>query len=250
MTPHSTAKSRIPMASKYRTVAPSGFQAPAYVASWLGDRQNTILHHGFTADQIGLGWWEATLSKTGLSGFTVRIDPFHSGNGKLTRSDLFRLGADASDEDKVLDLLLHVLAWGSGLSRRQNIARLSAFSSPHDRETNTALLLAARDHARGGTAESTRLAYSTLVRSGGGKIPGLGPAFFTKFLYFAGGCAGSVPPLILDARVAGQLYGAGWTELPRSRNKSGWGYSYNWYTDTYVSYCESIARWATNLRGT
>jgi hypothetical protein len=75
-------------------------------------------------------------------------------------------------------------------------------------------------------------------------IPALGPAFFTKFLYFAGVGEGSTPCLILDARVAASLYEAGWTDLPRSARKNGYSFSYNWYTDTYVSYCELLKRWA------
>ena len=75
-------------------------------------------------------------------------------------------------------------------------------------------------------------------------IPALGPAFFTKFLYFAGKGRGTTPCLILDARVASSLYEAGWTDLPHSARKNGYSFSYNWYTDTYVSYCELLQGWA------
>jgi hypothetical protein len=49
-------------------------------------------------------------------------------------------------------------------------------------------------------------AYGFLL-AGPGKIDGLGPAFFTKFLYFMGygRAGGTLQPLILDSRVARNL---------------------------------------------
>ena len=84
-----------------------------------------------------------------------------------------------------------------------------------------------------------RAAYSSLIRPGRGVIDGLGPSFFTKLLYFAGGGELKHPCLILDANVARSLHDLGWTSLPRV-----WA---NWYTDTYVSYCELLHRWAGEL---
>lgn len=71
-------------------------------------------------------------------------------------------------------------------------------------------------------------------------IPGLGPAFFTKVLYFASETTTGTRCLILDARVAANLYSAGWKTLPHR----GGNFSYNWFTTTYVDYCELLARWA------
>ncbi|MHA7132459.1 8-oxoguanine DNA glycosylase OGG fold protein [Oerskovia turbata] len=77
----------------------------------------------------------------------------------------------------------------------------------------------------------------------GARVPGLGPAFFTKVLYFVGGeelqVRGAVRCRILDARVVGSLRSSGWESLPKG--------NYNWFADTYVSYCELSARWAGEL---
>ena len=83
-----------------------------------------------------------------------------------------------------------------------------------------------------------------MIRRGGGVIPALGPAFFAKYLYFVGAGEGSTPCLILDARVASSLYEARWTDLPHSARKNCNSFSYNWYTDTYVSYCKLLRGWA------
>jgi hypothetical protein len=83
-------------------------------------------------------------------------------------------------------------------------------------------------------------AYSALIRRGDAQIPHFGPAFFSKFLYFA---SGNTTPrcLILDARVARSLWALGWSIAPTYRGRS---FNYNWYTDTYVAYCSLLGSWA------
>jgi len=61
-----------------------------------------------------------------------------------------------------------------------------------------------------------------------------------SFLYFASEGA-QQRCLILDARVARSLFDLGWSIAPTYPTKT---FSYNWYTDTYVSYCELLSRWA------
>jgi hypothetical protein len=145
--------------------------------------------------------------------------------------------ADAT-EDEVLSLFWHVLAWGTGQSQRGNVTRIQSFVDASDRVRNVALLKDAAAFARNGDAAA---AYRTLIRRGGGQIRGLGPAFFTKFLYFASEGTNGTRCLILDARVAGSLRRAGWLSLPWSERS---GFNYNWYTATYASYCELVGRWA------
>lgn len=236
------------MASNYDTIAPNGLPAPAYANSWLGNREETILRHGFSEQLLGLDWWHRELKKAGLEAYTPRVDPIGGDSGLLTRSDLFALGAQADGEAAMLTFFFNVLAWGSGPSRRHNKTRIEAFADERARSNNLQLLHNAAEEARSGTAQGTRHAYSTLIRRGGGQIPGLGPAFFTKFLYFVGGGKGEIPCLILDARVARSLHSAGWGSLPQLKTRTGWSYSYNWYTNTYVSYCELLARWAREAR--
>ncbi|WP_155990570.1 hypothetical protein [Paraoerskovia marina] len=215
---------------------PPGFEPPAWTGSWLGRRNEVILDHGFTADQLLPSWWDEKLESAGLAGHSIDIPSHGGGAPRLTRRDLFVMASDldeGSPDDDYLRLLWHVLAWGSGRSRRNNLQRIAAFTDPELRQERVALLRSATVAARQGDAA---IAYGTLIRRGGGKIPGLGPAFFTKFLYFVGSGNAAHACLILDARVAKSLHTAGWSTIP-----SG---SYNWYTETYVAYCELLARWA------
>ena len=136
-----------------------------------------------------------------------------------------------ANDDEVLSLLWHALAWGSGSKLRQNRRRLDSFVGPRAK-ANVDLLRSAAELSQ----SSPGVAYGSLIRHGGEVIGGLGPSFFTKFLYFAG--AGSLrhPCAILDARVATTLNVLGWKSL-----RPGWS---NWYTVTYQSYCDLLRRWA------
>ncbi len=155
----------------------------------------------------------------------------------LTRGDLFEMGASLSSDQEVLNFVWHVLAWGSGTNQRNNDARVESLKGD---PANVALLRHAVDAAKQG---DIREAYSSLVRPGRAAIPSLGPAFFSKILYFAS--EGVTPRcLILDARVAQSLYGLGWN---MSRGVAPKSFSWNWFTDTYVSYCGTLNRWAKEI---
>ncbi|WP_120285293.1 hypothetical protein [Rhodococcus rhodochrous] len=78
-------------------------------------------------------------------------------------------------------------------------------------------------------------AYDTLYPRGAPAIAHLGPAFFTKYLYFSGAGAPDHPSLILDSRVAATLVDIGWTSL---HPETGWP------AETYERYCSLLARWA------
>lgn len=232
-------------------IAPADLQLPAYVRVRLGDRAHYISEHGFADDRLGLDWWNAALRAATLGEFRVSVDPADNGSRRLTREALFQLGDTANergwDRDSTLTLLWHVLAWGSGTSRRTNLTRIKAFAGTDSTAGHHVDLLAeAAKHAR---ARSPRAAYSTLIAPGRGKIPGLGPAFFTKFLYFAAGDNTQHGCLILDARVAANLYAAGWSALPHRAVRGRPTFSYNWYTETYSSYCDILWRWAQSVEG-
>jgi hypothetical protein len=72
-------------------------------------------------------------------------------------------------------------------------------------------------------------AYETLYPSGRTLLKYLGPAFFTKFLYFAGRGVATHPCAILDRVVAANLRGRGWDGLR----------SAGWSAVTYEQYCET-----------
>ncbi|MBY9074230.1 hypothetical protein K1X13_05280 [Nocardioides sp. WL0053] len=188
------------------------------------DRTEYIDRHGFGRAQLKPEWWIKR-------GVTIHLPSSADGEPVLTRSDLFQMADHVSDDDSLLAVLWHVLAWGSGTSRRNNDRRIDSCKQ------HISLLKLAFDAARG---SDPRTAYGTLIRRGGAKIPHFGPAFFSKFLYFAS--EDSTPRcLILDARVARSLWSLGWSMAPTYRGRS---FSYNWYTDTYVSYCALLESWA------
>jgi hypothetical protein len=210
-------------------VAPEGLSIPeAVLAALESSSLERVRNQGVDVDP---SWWEQHIKATDLPGAVLSTVPGRRGRA-ITRAQVFQVAAritegDDSDE-AVLSLLWHALAWGSGRRYRQNDRRINALRS------NDAVKLLRRA-AEVSTVEP-RAAYSILIRRGGGVIEGMGPSFFTKFLYFAGAGQPQHPCLILDANVAKALHHQGWTSL-----RPGW---LNWYTDTYVSYCELLARWA------
>ncbi|CEH10546.1 Protein of unknown function [Propionibacterium freudenreichii] len=94
-------------------VPDSSLVMPEYVRPWLGDRPSTVLDHGFGPRKVGPEWWQRELAGHTLSQSVSTFD--HDGEERLTRSDLFRLGATAvqpdADDDAILTFLWHVLAW-------------------------------------------------------------------------------------------------------------------------------------------
>lgn len=90
------------------------------------------------------------------------------------------------------------------------------------------------------TARTDPAAAYTLIYPGGGTlVASLGPAFLTKFLYFAGHGAAGHPCQILDSRVASALAKAGWASL---------GPHGGWPPATYQRYCDLLARWGGQLQ--
>jgi hypothetical protein len=206
--------------------APVGISPPpALLEETRGQsRSRYVLEHGPTEGDIKPAWWSE-------EGIQLSFRKTNGNSPRLTRSDLFAMGENIGSDNDVLLFVWHVLAWGSGGSRRNNRQRIAGCGA------HVKLLRQAYDAAR---ASDPRAAYGSLIRRGGAVIPQFGPAFFTKFLYFACGSA-SPRCLILDARVARSMYRLGWNMAPTYPTKN---FSYNWYTDTYVSYCDLLHVWA------
>lgn len=119
-------------------------------------------------------------------------DSLGAEGSEISRGDVFDIAKSARSDGEWLPLLAATFAWGYGPSGL-GYARF--------------LKIAARD----GVEESLKGAVDVLDAAGSvaaykqlqGEVRGLGPAFFTKFLYFAQGTRPLPPgPLILDARVA------------------------------------------------
>lgn len=126
-----------------------------------------------------------------------------------------------------LDAFIAVMAWGYGRVgygpfRVRRV--LASVPDPGER-----LEAAADELARGGPTE----AYAFLGDGGVPRLPGLGPAFGTKFLYF---CSrpGDRTALILDRLVAAWLRTNTGLRLNEAR----------WSAPAYRRYLEAMSRWA------
>ncbi|MFJ5985902.1 hypothetical protein [Lentzea sp. NPDC092896] len=162
-------------------------------------------------------WWRDEIGARHLPGRPPTEDA-------LTRA---QVGAPGDD---VFTLLWRTLAWGSGSYLRLNARRLTSIAADVPRCED--LLTRAADLSRSDPAS----AFALLRPGNRNAIRYLGPSFFTKFLYFAGGGAPDHPCLILDRVVATRLRDeCGWASLHRQGP---------WPVETYERYCGLLARWA------
>jgi hypothetical protein len=177
-------------------------------------------------------WWNGELDRLRLPARPLELSVQDERQG-LSRRDVWR-HADAAlaDDEALLGLLLHSLAWGAG--HRLRLCRKRLESVADDVAATVAVLRQAAEISRSDPVA----AYSTLYPGGGAAIRWLGPAFGTKFLYFAGGGNPNHPSLILDSQVATVLHRRGWTSL-RSGGR--------WPATTYGRYCDLLRRWATEM---
>ena len=214
----------------YSRTAPAGLRLP----DWLADRAHDLEHslpvvdHGFSRSELGPEWWLAKGIDLEFPGADVTGERF------LTRGDLFRMGEGVHDEASLMKFCWHVVAWTSRGSRRNNVRRIESLAA------HTDVLREAYELAYDGDVAG---AYSALVLPGRARIPHFGPAFATRFLYFAS--EGADPRcLTLDARVSQALSQVGWA---MSASVAHGTFSHTWPVDTYVSYCELLESWAVQL---
>lgn len=121
---------------------------------------------------------------------------------RVTRQSLLISAKDVQTEDDAVDFYVRVCSWGVGPMAR-GVARCV---KPLHQPGAANALLATHSMVRPGHVLH---AYSSLWR-GDNRIKFLGPAFFTKWLYFSAygdWKSEALAPLILDARVAKAL---GW----------------------------------------
>jgi hypothetical protein len=173
-------------------------------------------------------WWADRLGAT-----TFVDELFDAPDESLTRAQLFELGASAGESPRhARQLLWATLAWGTGRRHRHNRARLYAMVDGGDELSETLRAAAATCRTDVGAAYRQLQPYRNAVSH-------LGPPFFTKFLYFAGGGSDTHPCLILDSMVARSLRrDCGWASLTGR---------YTWPASDYVAYCELAGRWAAQL---
>ncbi|WP_087062838.1 8-oxoguanine DNA glycosylase OGG fold protein [Corynebacterium glutamicum] len=150
----------------------------------------------------------------------------------VSRQRLFELGDSVETEEDAVSFYVAVCSWGAGTSAQQTYRCAQPLHQPGA----PGRLLEGLKVAAAGSAEE---GYFTFNHSGPAKIRGLGPAFFTKLLYFAAGRPGPADvrhPLILDKRVAHAL---------------GWAKRAGWRTAEYSQYLDLVeqlhARWRPDL---
>lgn len=188
--------------------------------------------------RVDLGWWNAALEDRGLQGRVHGVDESGShradeGYASISRRQLFEQADRAAESpESALQLLWQSLAWGAGTSARNMHRRLDSVKARPDEVAEELVRVA------GESRKDAAAAYEALRPGGRTLIKYLGPAFFTKFLYFAGQGNADHPCLILDARVAQSLHRHGWDSL-----RSGGG----WPAATYERYTDLLHRWAGDL---
>jgi hypothetical protein len=173
-------------------------------------------------------WWEkyvpVELWPSGLTGLPSSTD--RPGYQRINRQDVFALAADNTPQGRV-GLLLGAYIWGTGPSAFLVGRRARTFTRTDIDEIGQRLQAVDRLLA----SEGPIAAYASLTRGAPNSIRFLGPAFFTKYMYFAAGHLTDVSPspLILDRKVARALRKA----------HAGWSIgTHGWSADTYGRYLD------------
>lgn len=185
-----------------------------------------VLSHAVSVDTAR---WKKELSVRGLPGPTGKLNG--SGIVPLSRADVFSVADQEPSPESALQLLWYSLAWGLGTRAPRLHARLNGIAEDERKAAN--LLMEAWGLAR--NEADAEKGYSVLTTDKGrGRIKWLGPAFSTKFLYFAQGSTKAPSYLILDAVVARNLRATAWPSAPSTA----------WWPSTYGAYCLLMKNWA------
>ena len=143
----------------------------------------------------------------------------------LSRADVFDLAASArssnTDED-LYSLFWHVMAWGIVGSFRNAAPMAREAQTPEGRDKIVKAMRRASTLSYAGELQEAYATFNTRL-----KVRQLGPAFFTKMIYFTGDRDSGRPRgLVLDDRVrgalfalTGQWYGAEGSKAAKSYDK-------------------------------
>jgi hypothetical protein len=160
-------------------------------------------------------FWPSQLDQTELD---------DNGYRWISRDDVFAIAAD----DSALHTAVASTVWGVG----KWAFRVGRFVKPFTKNRETV-----EDNLRRASAvlaaDGPVAAYEAMMRGGSAWTRFMGPAYFTKFLYFAGYRSDAeLKPLILDRRVARALRGRG-VFGPKTGNTNWPSHLYR----TYLEYC-------------
>jgi hypothetical protein len=193
-------------------------------------REDAVLDHAETVD---LDWWNA--DHADLPGLPVTAAGRRAGRPKLSRREIFTLAEDAVTDQTgtgALRLLWHACPWGTGTNQRGNDKRIvGVMANPDERAQ---LLLKALRLSRTDPAA----AFALLRPGRGNTIKGIGPGFFTKFLYFAGGGDPDHPCAIVDSAVRRTQ------DLETGRTNPRLRIKYNYSLADYLASLEILEAWA------
>jgi hypothetical protein len=194
-------------------------------------RKPDILDHEF---KLQTKWWKEELATAGWESHG-KLAADGPSDVKISRSDLFAMATGVhNSEAHVEDFAFNVLLWGSGESRRNNRARIHSIVDKNaGAELMQALELSRSD------AMASFNAFKPKRRNA---FKFLGPAFFTKLMYFYGTGSPEHKPLIVDLRVLRSL----------SRTTAGKGIyvGHNYGVNTYAKAMAALENIADSARTT
>jgi hypothetical protein len=169
-----------------------------------------------------IGWWETKAHVPAFAdgtpgAHTVRYTPARwaqitpwpptlapvsaGGDAAVSRANVVSAVADALRREAFREALVATYVWGKG---KRGTPAGSGPSTLHGILTAEGLDATLRATATALREHGAQHAYAVLR----GRVPGLGPAFFTKFLYFAGATvppADGPRPLILDSVLSARM---------------------------------------------
>lgn len=177
-------------------------------------------------------WWTRYFSGELAYFWPAQLDhyqPDAAGYQWISRSGVFDIAATDS-EHRELHTAVAAYIWGVGFNSRRSI-RWLVRAFPHNRDT-------VEDNLRRSSeilaADGAVTAYEAMRPGGSAYSKYMGPAYFTKYLFFTGyrDPDAELRPLILDKRVATALRNRG-VFGPRARDTDWPGELYG----RYLEYC-------------
>ncbi|MCX5440899.1 hypothetical protein [Streptomyces sp. NBC_00063] len=163
--------------------------------------------------------------------------PLVAGWPVIDRRTVFDIALNANSLTGRRSLLVAAVAWGTGTNARPLAFRAKIFTD------NSATWIDERlTKALAALTEGDPVGAYLVMNEVGARVKHLGPAFFTKVLYFAAGTepCGQLWPLILDQNVVKALNalvpGLAWDPTGR------------WTTSQYAVYLEHAHKWAERWR--
>lgn len=154
-------------------------------------------------------WWKRYFSDELAHFWPPTLDQLEiddNGYRWISRDDVFRIAADES-EHRELHTAVAAYVWGLG-KNAYSIGRMVRAFTANAETVEDNLRKAAALQA----SEGTVAAYEALRQGGALNTKHMGPAYFTKFLFFVGGrnpAGDGLRPLVLDSRVATALRARG-----------------------------------------